>query len=113
MTMPWVKARLRREALDAARERAFQDSLAAVVSIVTSQAEAMTQMQHTLQAYLEMFKVSGEPQSRIPSSDYSEVLDEAHKLLELRDAGFPVDLSHIEQLKWVAAQADFVPNLLT
>jgi hypothetical protein len=113
LKMPWTRRREERERLDAARERAFLSALDAVVKTVTVSADAVVQSQVTLQTYLELFKVEGKPESQHPHNDYSEVLKEADHLLALKEAGFPVDLSPLEQLQWTAAKADFTPDLLT
>ena len=111
--MPWVKARQRQEALDSAREKAFLSALDAVVKVTTAQAEALTAAHETLREYLTLFKTDGSPAANSPHTDYSEVVAEAERLLLLKEAGFPVDLSPLEQLQWTAAKADFVPDLLT
>lgn len=113
ITLPWVKARQRQEALDSAREKAFLSALDAVVKVTTAQAEALTAAHETLRTYLEMFKTPTAPEAVRPQDDYSELLSEAQRLLELKEAGFPIDLSQVEQLKWVQARADFTPDLLT
>lgn len=116
MEMPWTKRARERDALRASEHKAFLDALAAVVEISTASNEAVRETALTLQAWLKMFQAPSphDPVTRV-HDDFTEAVAEAQRTKDLKDAGFPVDLSMTGQIKWLLDQDAFPPvgNLLS
>ena len=111
-----VKEREAAAALRAVEHKAFLDALTAVAQITTASADAVRETAATLQAWHKMVQdPSGTSAITRVHDDLTEAVREAERAQSLKDAGFPVHLSALDQVNWVLRQDEFPPvgNLLS
>jgi hypothetical protein len=101
MWNPFRSARERR----AAEQKAFLDALQAVVQVVVPMANAIERIAEAEIAKLRLYETTGAPQARA-HNDLTESILEIERLQSLKDQGYPVDLSVLDQHRWVLHQPD-------
>ncbi len=100
----WNPFRLARERR-AAEHQAFLEALKTVASIVTAQCNATEKVAEVLLAQLDMYKVEGKPTSRA-HNDTTEAILELERLQALKERGFPVEGSLLDQYSFALHSSD-------